>query len=69
MSYRWNILKIPRLYGLDLKSNPIDVKDSLSLNAINVFQDKNGVVSKRFGFNVMFDGDETATTVIKAILS
>lgn len=67
MAYRWNAVKIPRFYGLDLKTNPIDVKDGVSLDAVNVFQDLHGVISKRLGFDVMFEADETATSPIHEV--
>jgi hypothetical protein len=55
--FRWNKLNIPRLYGLDLKNNIIDVKDGESLDCENVFQNGIGVVSKRRGNSAIFDYD------------
>ena len=67
MSYSWKNFKIKRFYGLDLKTNPLDVRDGVSLDCENVFQDKHGVVSKRKGNAIMFDADETATSEIDEI--
>lgn len=58
--YRWRDLEIPRFYGVDLKTNVIDVKDGFSLGAKNVFQDKSGVVSKRAGNGQLFAADAAA---------
>lgn len=56
--FRWSKFSIPRFYGLDLKTNVIDVKDGKSLGCENVFQGSTGVVSKRSGNEVMFTSDE-----------
>lgn len=58
MAFRASKLSIPRFYGLDLKTNVIDVKDGKSLGCENVFQNGIGVVAKRAGHSIMFDRDE-----------
>ena len=67
MAVNWKYNKINRFYGLNLKTNPIDVKDGYSLDCQNVFQDKHGVVSKRRGNTSVFSSDETATTEIDEV--
>lgn len=58
--YRWSTLNIPRFYGLDQKSNIVDVKDGETIDCENVFQSKFGVISKRRGNSVMFDADASS---------
>lgn len=58
MSFAWRKLDIPRFFGVNLKSNVIDVKDGVSLDADNCFQNADGVVSKRNGNDVMFTADD-----------
>lgn len=65
--YRWRTLEIPRFYGLDLKTNVIDVKETFSLDCKNVFQNSRGVVSKRSGHQIMFASDESSTSRIDEI--
>lgn len=60
-------LKIPRFYGLDLKTNVVDVKDGFSLDCENVYQNAVGVVSKRPGASIMFAEDETGSLAIDEI--
>ncbi len=60
MSYGWKHLKVPRFYGLDKKTNVVDVKDGLSIDLFNCFQDERGLVKKRRGNAVLFANDETA---------
>lgn len=67
MSYRWNKLTIPRLYGLDLKTNVIDVSDGKSLGLENCFQNGIGVMSKRPGNSILFAADEAGSTAIQEI--
>lgn len=55
--YRWRRNLIPRFYGLNTKTNVVDVHDSISLDALNVFQNKAGVISKRRGNSAMFSFD------------
>jgi hypothetical protein len=65
--FRWMKLSIPRFYGLDLKTNVIDVKDGESLGAENVYQNGIGVVSKRPGNSIMFTRDEAGSVKINEI--
>lgn len=67
MAYNWKLLKIPRFYGVDLKTNLVDVGDGFSLGASNVFGNQKGVVSKRKGNSVMFAADETGAVAIDEI--
>lgn len=60
--FRWKRLYIPRLYGLNLKTNPVDVNDGISIDASNVFQKFDGVITKRRGNAAMFTNDESANT-------
>lgn len=62
-------LKIPRFYGLDKKTNPIDVANGYSLDLKNVFQNKTGRDSKRPGNEVMFTSDEVASQEIDEVAS
>ncbi|MFM2117267.1 MAG: Prochlorococcus phage [Bacteroidota bacterium] len=61
--FSWRQLEIKRFYGLDKKTNIIDVKNANSIDSDNVFQNKTGVISKRNGTAVMFDKDSTANTI------
>jgi hypothetical protein len=63
----WAILKVPRFFGLDLKTNVTDVRDGRSLDLINVYQSGNGVVDKRPGTDSMFDADEGSTKSIDTL--
>lgn len=56
--FRWKKLSIPRFYGLNKKTNIVDVNDGISLDAYNVFQKFDGVITKRRGSAVMFANDE-----------
>lgn len=67
MAFNWKLLKIPRLYGLDLKTNVVDVEDGYSLGASNVFQNQRGVTAKRRGNDVMFASDEAGAVAIDEI--
>lgn len=67
MPNRWKNLNISKFYGLDKKTNPLYVKDGFSLDNQNVFQDTQGVVSKRRGGQVMFSTDLTSTIHIDEI--
>lgn len=67
MSYAWKKLAIPRLYGLDLKTNVIDVTDGKSLGLENCFQNGIGVMSKRPGNSILFSSDEAGSTAIQEI--
>lgn len=67
MAYSWKIFKLPRFYGLDLKTNVIDVKDGFSLDCSNVLQNKRGVISKRSGNTIMFVNDLGSATRIDEI--
>lgn len=58
--YSWKRLSIPRLYGIDQKSNIIDVSDGQSLDCNNVFQNGVGIISKRRGNSVIFGSDTNA---------
>lgn len=64
MSYKWRDFSILRFFGLDLKTNVLDVLDGKSLDADNVYVDGAGVVVKRPGTAVMFDFDESSSTPI-----
>lgn len=61
--YSWQTFYVPRFYGLDQKTNVVDVKDSESIDCQNVFQDKWGVVSKRRGNDVVFASDSTGSSI------
>lgn len=63
MPYAWKMHSIPRFYGLDKKTNLVDIKDSESPDASNVFQNKWGVISKRRGNTVMFDKDSDSGSI------
>jgi hypothetical protein len=65
--FRWRRLSIPRFYGLNKKTNPSDVKDSLSIDCENTFQRSDGVITKRTGFRLMFSKDEASATRIDEI--
>ena len=57
--YSWSKFSIRRLFGLDKKTNVMDVQDGFSLDALNVYQDGLGRISKRKGTSVMFSSDES----------
>lgn len=59
MSYRWSRFSLRRLYGLDLKTNVMDVKDGYSLDGENVFQNGKGSISKKNGTKPLFAYDST----------
>lgn len=61
--FSWRTFYVPRFYGLDQKTNIIDVKDSDSIDCENVFQDKWGIVSKRRGNSVVFDRDSNGSSI------
>ena len=61
--FSWRTLDIKRFYGLDKKTNVVDVKNSDSIDCENVYQNKRGVISKRNGNAVMFAEDSTANNV------
>jgi len=67
MAYSWKNLRIKNLNGLQLKINPTDVPDGSCIDADNVYQGANGVISKRKGNEIMFAADETAITEIDSI--
>jgi hypothetical protein len=67
MPFKFKNFRIPRFYGLDLKTNLIDVKDGFSLGCSNVFQNRSWVITKRNGNDVMFASDEDATLEIAEI--
>jgi hypothetical protein len=67
VGYSWTKLKIPRLYGLDLKTNVIDVADGKSLGLENCFQNGIGVMSKRPGNSIIFASDAAGETSIDEI--
>jgi len=60
-------LRIPRFFGLDLKTNLSDVRDGVSIGAENCFQNGNGTISKFAGSESMFSADETASITIDEI--
>ncbi len=53
--YSWREQNTKRFYGLDLKTNVVDVMDGRCLDANNVYLSSNGVISKRPGNEVMFE--------------
>lgn len=67
MAFRWKTFKVSRFFGLDLKTNPYDVKDTLSLDLKNSFQNSFGVISKRKGNDIMFGSDEASDLPINEI--
>ncbi len=52
--YSWREQNTKRFYGLDLKTNVVDVMDGRCLDANNVYLSSNGVISKRPGNELMF---------------
>jgi hypothetical protein len=67
MAFNWKLLKIPRFYGLDLKTNVSDVEDGYSLGLSNVYQNQSGVTSKRRGTAIMFSSDTAGAIPIDEI--
>lgn len=67
MGYSWKPFQIRRFFGLDLKTNIVDVKDGKSLDLQNVYQDSGGVVKKRPGHDVMFEADEASALAVDDI--
>lgn len=65
--FRWRNLKIPRFFGLDKKTNIVDVRDGFCLDCENVYQNSIGVMAKRFGFELLFDKDETGVITVDEI--
>jgi len=61
--FRWKSLTIPRFYGINKKTNPVDVQDGVSIDAENVYQKFDGVISKRRGHSTMFSNDEDSSSV------
>jgi hypothetical protein len=55
------------LYGLDLKTNVVDVTDGFSLGCENVFQNNIGVIAKRRGNSVAFEKDHTSSSPVREI--
>lgn len=60
--FHWKRLNVPRFYGLNKKTNVVDVNDGISIDSSNVFQKFNGVITKRRGNAVMFSSDEEDET-------
>lgn len=60
MGYRWSKFSLRRLYGLDLKTNVMDVKDGYSLGGENCFQNGKGFISKKNGTKPMFSSDSNS---------
>lgn len=67
MGFSWKQLNIPRLFGLDLKTNVLDVKDGFSLDSENVYQSASGSVRKRSGNSIMFDYDEGSSVAVDEV--
>lgn len=67
MGFNWSHLSIPRFYGLDLKTNVIDVQDGESLGAENAYQNGIGVVAKRKGGSILFAADEAGALKVGEI--
>ena len=67
MGFSWKDFTIKRFYGLDLKTNIVDVLDGKSLDADNVFIKSDGSPGKRPGDEVMFASDETASIEITEV--
>lgn len=67
MAYKWKNFAIRRFYGVDKKTNPVDVKDGLSLDLINTFQDEPGVIRKRNGNKMLFSADEATAVEIDEV--
>lgn len=65
--YNWRPWSIRRFFGLDLKTNVIEVKDGNSLAAENVYQGDDGVAQKRPGHETMFASDEASGVQIDEI--
>lgn len=60
-------LEIPRFFGLDLKTNIIDVKDGFSLDLKNCQQNSIGIMSKRPGNEPLFASDEDEELAIDEV--
>lgn len=58
MGFNWKRFVLNRFYGLDKKTNVIDVVDGYSLDLDNVFQNSIGVISKRRGSSILFDNED-----------
>jgi len=65
--YSWKRFAIRRFFGLDEKTNIVDVKDGNSPEAINIYQDATGIVSKCKGNEILFASDFDASTEIDEI--
>lgn len=63
--FSWTKFSLRRLYGLDKKTNVMDVADGYSLECENVFQDGFGRISKKRGTKPMFttDGVDGVTSI------
>lgn len=71
MGYRWSRFSLRRLYGLDLKTNVMDVVDGYSLDGENCFQNGKGFISKKNGTKPLFayDSDEEIAEIGSATIS
>jgi hypothetical protein len=64
VGFTWRDKEIRRFFGLDLKTNVIDVEDGRSLDCDNVYQTPDGTMGKRPGFEAVFESDETSASAI-----
>lgn len=67
MPARWKEQRIKRFFGLDLKTNVVDVADGYSLDAKNCFQNNDGDISKFRGSFISFDYDGDGTDAVDEI--
>lgn len=67
MPSRWKPLRLKRLYGLDLKTNIVDLENGDSPDTQNCYQDADGQVSKFRGSGIMFDTDADGSAAVDEI--
>jgi len=65
--FRWKEFSINRFYGLDLKTNVVDVINGKSVDLDNVYLGGAGWVCKRPGTEIMFESDEAIDQPINEI--
>lgn len=63
MGFSWKTFKVSRFYGVDLKTNKTDVKDGRAIDVKNVYQEENGVITKRKGLDLVFSSDEGSSSL------
>ncbi len=63
MGFSWKQFKVSRFYGVDIKTNKTDIQDGKAVDVKNVYQEDNGVITKRKGLDLMFTSDEASGSV------